>query len=143
MKLVVDANILFSFFRDNPVRSIIFNSDSFKLQLFSPSHSIEELKNNIPDLVKYSKLSVEKLSLIIEELSKLISIIPSSEYKEFEETAQKLSPHKSYKDTPYFALALKLNCGIWSNEPDFKKQSKIEVFNTKDLRELLEKEAEE
>ncbi len=137
MKLVIDANILFSFFRDNPVRFIIINASLIKLQLFSPAHVLEELNKNIQDLVKYTKLSSLEISSIIEELKSVISIMPSQEYNEFGSEAKKLSPHKSGKDTPYFALALKLNCAIWSNEPAFKKQSRIKIFNTKELREHL------
>ena len=137
MKLVIDANILFSFFRDNPVRFIIINASLIKLQLFSPAHVLEELNKNIQDLVKYTKLSSLEISSIIEELKSVISIMPSQEYNEFGSEAKKLSPHTSDKDTPYFALALKLNCAIWSNEPAFKKQSRIKIFNTKELREHL------
>ena len=54
MKLVVDANILFSFFRENPVRLIILNSKYFNLELFSPAYVFGELKSNIPDLIKKS-----------------------------------------------------------------------------------------
>ena len=138
MKLVVDANILFSFFRENPVRFIIINSEDFKLELFSPTHVLEELKQNMPDIIKYTKLDSEQIKSIFEELKKFIIIIPSESYKEFKSSAKKLSPHKSAKDDPYFALALKLNCPIWSNEPAFKEQSSIKVFNTKELREFLE-----
>ena len=137
MELVADANSLFSFFRENPVRFIILNSKSLNLQLFSPAHVLDELNNNIPDLVKYTKLSPKEVSSIIEELKELISVIPSSEYKEFKSRAKQLSPHKSDKDMPYFALALKLNCPIWSNEPAFKEQSSVKIFNTEELRKFL------
>jgi len=137
MNVVVDASILFSFFRDNPVRFIIINSKLLKMELFSPKYSLKELKRNIPDLVKYTKSNKEKVESIMEELNKLIKTIKSEEYKEFKSKASKISPHKSDKDTPYFALALKLNCAIWSNEPKFKDQSSVKVFNTKELVEHL------
>jgi len=60
------------------------------------------------------------------------------QYEEFKKIARPLAPHKSDKDIPYFALALKLNCPIWSNEPEFKEQSKIKIFNTQDLRNELD-----
>jgi len=38
----------------------------------------------------------------------------------------------------FFALAIKLDCGIWSNEKALKeKQTKVGVFNTKELVELF------
>jgi len=35
----------------------------------------------------------------------------------------------------YIALALKLNCPIWSNDTDLKQQDRIKVYNTKELLE--------
>ena len=131
MDLVVDTNILISFFRENPVRSIIINSDFFNLGLFSPEYAIEELNSNISGLIKYSRLPILDIKSALEELRHFISIIPSSVFKEFESKAKQLSPHD--KDMPFFALALKLDCPIWSNEPAFKKQSSVKVFTTAEL----------
>ena len=37
------------------------------------------------------------------------------------------------KDNEFFALALKLNCAIWSDDMAFKRQKRIEVLNSKEL----------
>ena len=74
MELVVDANILFSFFRDNPVRFIILNADSLMLELYSPAYALNELSNNIPDLVKYTGLSPSEVKDIIETLNNHVHI---------------------------------------------------------------------
>ena len=34
------------------------------------------------------------------------------------------------KDTPFLALALKLQCPIWSNDCDFEEQNLVEVYKT-------------
>jgi len=34
------------------------------------------------------------------------------------------------KDTPFLALALKLQCPVWSNDGDFEKQNLVEVYKT-------------
>jgi predicted nucleic acid-binding protein len=44
------------------------------------------------------------------------------------EAKQLLGEH--IKDIPYFALSLYLNCGIWSNEKRFKRQSRIKAVST-------------
>ncbi len=36
-------------------------------------------------------------------------------------------------DAPYFALALHLNCAIWSGDKALKGQLKVKVFNIKEL----------
>ncbi|RLG24822.1 hypothetical protein DRN85_07025 [Methanosarcinales archaeon] len=40
-------------------------------------------------------------------------------------------------DIDLLALALKLNCPIWSQEKTFKSQSRIKVFSTSDLLSIL------
>ena len=45
--------------------------------------------------------------------------------------AEKITPDK--KDVLYFALALKLRCGIWSNDKKLKTQNKIKIYSTEDL----------
>lgn len=42
-------------------------------------------------------------------------------------------------DTVFIALALALNCPIWSNDTDFKKQRNVKVYTTEDLLKMLEK----
>ncbi|MEK6860233.1 MAG: PIN domain-containing protein [Nanoarchaeota archaeon] len=134
MKFVVDTNVLISFFRDNPVRFIIINSQLFNIELYSPEHCWKELLNIKLSVSKYSKLSLEKIELVFEELKNFINIIPDELAISFKSQAEKLIHDK---DVPIFALALKLNCPIWSNEPAFKEQSKIKVFNNRDIIELL------
>lgn len=135
MKLVVDTNILVSFFRSNPVNFIISSSNSFKLELFIPEQVKEELLKKQSDVLKYAKINSEEFNKKFSELEGLFNIEPKDSFKEFELGAKTLSPHD--KDIPIFALALKLNCPIWSNEPGFKEQSEIKVFSTKDMIELF------
>ena len=136
MRLVVDTNILISFFRDNPVRFIIINSQLLNLELYSPEHCWKELLNIKSSISKYSKLLLEQIDPIFEELKDVLIIVPDEFTKSFESKAKKLSPHD--KDAPIFALALKFNCGIWSNEPAFNKQASVEIFNTEKLRKSLD-----
>ena len=134
MQLVVDTNILISFFRDNPVRFIIINSNFLGLEISSPEYVIDELKKNESDILKYSKINSAQFNGILEELKRFIKIIPKQSFEQFESEAKQLIHDK---DIPIFALALKLNCAIWSNEPGFKKQYSVEIFNTGNLRKLF------
>ncbi len=134
MRLVVDTNILISFFRDNPVKSIISNSHKLSLELYSPEHRWKELLKISPLISKYSKLPLEQVNLVFEKLKNLVEIIPDESSKEFKKEAEQLTHEKN---VPIFALALKLNCPIWSNEPSFKQQFKVPVFPTRDMIELL------
>jgi len=135
MNLVADTNALFSFFRENPVRYIILNAKSLGLEIFTPEYAIEELIDNISDLSKYTKTSENEVKQIIEELKSFLTIKLIEYFREYKEEGIKLSP--DLKDSPFFALALKLEASIWSNEPRLKKQSKISVFSTSELRIFL------
>lgn len=134
MKIVVDTNILVSFFRENPVSEIISNSKSLNLQLFTPEYAIEELKKNKPDILKYANINEKQFNEKIVELLKFIRIISEKEFKESKYEAEKLIHDK---DVPIFALALSLKSPIWSNEPGFKKQTQVEIFSNKDIIELF------
>jgi len=135
MELVVDTNILLSFFRENPVRFIIINSEFLGLKLYSPEHCWRELLNIKSSISKYSKLALEQIDLVFEELKNILVIIPDELSKSSEPEAKQLIHDK---DIPVFALALSKQSAIWSNEPLFKKQSSVKVFNTKDLRDSLD-----
>lgn len=135
MQLVVDSNILVSFFRQNPVRFLIVNSRLFDMDLFIPEYSIEELKSNKAEILKYSGLNLEQFENSLSDLQKFVNVVLNASFKDYETEAKRISPHD--KDIPFFALALKLGCNIWSNEPAFKRQSRIKVFNTKELLELM------
>lgn len=137
MKLVVNTNILFSFFRENPVRELIVNSDFLGLELYTPRYAFSELRANKSDLIKYSGINKDKeLEFAISTLEFFIEVMSDKFFKEFESEAKQISPHS--KDAPFFALALKLDSEIWSNEPRLKRQSRVKVYNTEELRKLLE-----
>jgi len=137
MKLVVDTNILVSFFRPSPVNEIISLSKSFNLCLFSPAYAIEELKKQgiKQAVLKYSGLNSGQFNEQLSKLLELIETIPDESFKEFESKAMQLIHDK---DVPIFALALKLNCPIWSNEPRFKRQSVVVIFSNRDMIELFD-----
>jgi len=103
MQLVVDTNILLSFFRDNPVRFIIVNSDLIGLRLSSPQYSIDELKKNKLDVLKYSKLNSEQFNKVLSELPEFIEIISNELFRQFEAKAKQLTHDK---DIPVFAFCV-------------------------------------
>jgi len=135
MKFAVDTNIFLSFFRPNPVNELISKSTLLGLFLYTSDKNIEELKRKKQDVLKYAKINSEQFDPLLSNLLRFIRLIPIESCKEFKSEAKKLAPHD--KDIPIFALALKLNCPIWSNEPDFKKQYSIKVLSTRDMIELF------
>lgn len=137
MILVVDANILFAaLIKSGTTRHLLLISD---YQLFVPEFSIQEFRKHLPELQKKTNLSEEKLNEILDELIEIsdIKIVAFEEFKNKKDSAEKISP--DINDTAYFALALHLNCSIWSNDKALKKQSKVKIITTKELIDEIEK----
>jgi len=135
MKIVVDTNILFSFFRENPVRSILLSSSSLGLEFFCPDLAIEELEKKSKQLSKYAGVKETEIRSMIGTLRYIVKVVPEDFFSEFALVSKKITPDQ--KDAPFFALALKLDASIWTNEPRLKRQSKVPVLSTANLREKL------
>lgn len=133
--LIIDANILFSFFKSDSVRRhLIEELLNNEFQLISPEFVLEELLSDKEKIKKFSNISESEFSFLFSVIEKIVILAPKREYFKFLSEANKISPHKKgIKDDPYFALALSRNYPIWSDENEFKNQSKIKIFSTKDL----------
>lgn len=143
--LVVDASILFSFFKeDSSRRRIIEELPRLGCRLVTPEFAFKELLSDKGKIMKYAGIKELTFKFLFSLLEKKLDSFPEEEYEEFLARANKISPHgegtnpESTKDDPYFALALSMSCPIWSDDEDFKKQSEVEVFETEELVEELE-----
>jgi len=136
MKLVADANILFSFFKkDSSTRKIISRFDTF--ELFTPSFCVKEILKYKEVIRQKSRISEKTFKELLEELSIFVKIVPLPEYSEFLSKAKDICPDPN--DVDFFALALKLDCPIWSNDTKLKQQSVVKVLSTKELIRFLSK----
>ena len=129
MRFVVDANEIFSFFnRKSKSREIVLASE---VSFYAPKFALIEIKKHRKEIVKRFSLDESHFSLIIGLISEVILFVEKKEYEEFLGMAEKICP--DVDDIDYFALALKLNCPIWSEDKELKNQNEVEVLSTKDL----------
>jgi len=69
-------------------------------------------------------------------LRKKIKTIPNEETESFIAEAKEICPDPN--DIDYFALALKMNCALWSNDKALKqKQNILEIYSTEDMNMLF------
>ena len=139
MRLVVDANVMFSFFRsESVVRTVILDPElKFGLELFAPQLLLSQLDKHKSEICAKAGISGDEYKFPRGALETFVKVIPDKFWQDRKaEASELLQEHP--KDIPYFALALKLLCPIWSNEKLLKKQSAVEVLSTKELLELLE-----
>ena len=134
MNLIVDANELFSAIiskgRNQQTKKLdILFSDEVKLH--APSKLFRELEKHAQKIKQESGFSNTDFQVFITILKLRIKSVPTKDFLDKLPEAENICPDP--KDIVYFALALKLDCAIWSGEKKLKEQSQVEVYNTKDL----------
>jgi len=135
MELVIDANILLSALiaTKGTTYDIIFNN---RIKLFSVDKLLREFEKHKSETLEKSGLSQYELDIFVSLISAEIEFVPYSEIIKLIPEAEKITPDPD--DTEYFALALKLNCSIWSNDKKLKKQDKVRIYSTEELMKLLD-----
>ena len=129
MKLIVDANIVIAaLIKNNITRKLLFNEN---LSLFSVSFLLKELNKHKKVIKEKTNLDEDEFANFKVKLLKKIYLIKIEELTNYIDDAIEISP--DIKDAHYFSLALKLNCPIWSNDKELKKQKKIKIVSTEDL----------
>jgi predicted nucleic acid-binding protein len=131
MKIVVDTNILFSFFKEiSLTRSLILSPD---FTLLSPETALAELNKYSGQISKKSKN--QNFEKEFGDLEKVVSFVPPAGYKKFLAEAERISPGKD--DAPFLALSIKEKCSLWSNDSALKNQEKVNVLSTNDLIDVI------
>jgi len=134
LRLVVDTNILFSFFwKKSFLKKLMLSQD---LGLFSPEFALLEIKKYEGEIRRKTGLSKEEFNSKRADLTMSVAFVSLDEYSKF---FKKLKSVPDKDDIDFFALALKLKCPLWSNEKILKAQSILKVFSTADLLKELEK----
>lgn len=134
MDLVVDANILFAaMIKGDFSYLLLFNKD---FRLFMPEYVFVELEKHKQEILEKTKQTPDEFFRLLEILKTRIIFVSLLELIDFVSEADKITPDPD--DMVYFALALKLNCPIWSNDKKLKEQNRIKVYHTHELTKLNE-----
>ncbi|MBU1204154.1 MAG: hypothetical protein KKG60_03755 [Nanoarchaeota archaeon] len=138
MKIVVDANVIFSALLSKRGTFDIFfiNKVLNKFEFIAPEFLLIEINKHFNEILKRSKLSSIEILGLFKFLKEELDFIPFSEFNSFLDKALDLT-REHEKDVQYFSLALKTGCPIWSNEKRFKKQSSIQILDTSEMLRLL------
>lgn len=132
MDLVVDANILFaSLVKDGKTAELLFR-DNF--HLYAPEYLFEEFSKHEQLILSKTKRNPQDFKRFIEVISRRIELVSEEEIAPFLLQAKQISPDEG--DVPYFALALSLNCGIWSNDFRLQSQARVKIWTTRELAGL-------
>jgi predicted nucleic acid-binding protein len=129
-KIVIDANILFaSLIKSGVTAKLLFSE---KYQLFAPEFLFQEFSKYKQLIMKKTHRTSGEFDQYYAIVKNRIKIVQLSHIKPFLKHASDYSPDP--KDTVYLALAMKLNCSLWTNDKDLKeKQSEVEILTTYDM----------
>ena len=131
MKIVIDTNILFSFFwKESITRKLIINLNN---TLLTPKKAKDELIKYSKEIIQKLKINQKEFNCLLEELENTIIFIGEGEYAEIIETIKDKVLDKG--DYDFVALAYKNNYIIWSNDKILKSQGLVKVITTKELLE--------
>lgn len=134
MKIVVDVNVVLSSLLTKGDSSEVFKLNSIfnKFEFIAPEFLLTELEKHKEEFFKRSKLSKEEFDESLEFVLEQINFIPKSEFSEYVSKAEEiLAEH--LKDVPYVALALKLNCPIFSGDKKLRKASPVRILTPKEM----------
>jgi predicted nucleic acid-binding protein len=135
MWLVVDVNSVFSaLIRRGKTFEVFESNKIFNIfEFIAPEFLFSELGKSLDKLLLQSKLTKEELANTFSFIKKAIDIIPSSEFLDKLPEAIELN----FKDSPYLALALKLNCSILSGDKELKEQTKVKILSPSEALLLI------
>ncbi len=137
MRLVVDSNVVFTIIiAGNKSKAFRIIKD-YDLTLYFPEDGLLEFKKHKDKLKKYSKEFELKSFLAFS----LIHVIPSEIYEDKIPEAYNIAKQFDEKDSPFIALALKLNIPIWTNDKKLieygLKTNKYLALDSESLDDLL------
>jgi len=135
MEIVLDTNIIISsLLRNGLTRKIIFLSP---LQMYTVDYAKIEIEAHKEELLRKSKLDERSLNYLSEFVFSKIDFVSLENIEPFKNRAEEVMGEVDIDDSFFLALAMFLNCPIWSNDEHFKKQNIIKVYTTKELLDLL------
>ena len=133
MDLIVDANILFAaLIKEGFTDRLLFNG---KFHLFTPEFIFTEFEKHKKEILEKTERSEEEFFRVLEVLKRRVTLVPLEELTSYVKKAEEITPDPD--DMAYFALALHLNCSIWSNDKELKEQDIIKIYHTHELVKFL------
>jgi len=135
MEIVLDTNILISSLLRNGLTRDIISVSPFKM--YTVEYARFEIEKHKDELLSKSKLDEKSFDYLNEFIFGKINFIASEDLAPFKNRAIEVMHEIDIDDAPFLALAISLNCPIWSNDGHFKRQDVIRAFTTKELMSLL------
>ena len=138
IQIVVDTNILMSaLLKDNSITAQLIRSEFF--DMYYPQDGLSEIKRYKDYIISKRKRTLQKQSLeyALKFILEPIHVIPCKLYSQRIKDAYEVMKDIDEKDTPFLALALQLQCSIWSDDNHLRQQNAVKVYTTKEIIQLV------
>jgi predicted nucleic acid-binding protein len=138
MRLVVDTNrIIAALVKDSASRKILLSDKTDFLTIEITKLEIEEHRQ---ELLDKTRLTNEQLNLALSSLFSRVFVLSDIAVESKMDEAREIMDAIDPDDTPFIALASAVeNDGIWSDDKHFQQQTRITVWQTKDLLTLIKR----
>jgi len=138
IRFVVDTNILMSaLLKDDSSTAKLLKSEFF--EIYYPENGLREIECYKDYIISKRKktLQMKSFDYALKFIFESICIIPSELYSLNMKIAYEAMKDIDEKDAPFLALALQLDCPIWSNDTHFKQQSIIKAYATVEIVQMV------
>jgi predicted nucleic acid-binding protein len=120
-EIVLDANILIRAVLGQRVIELI-ETYAGRVSFVCPEQAFDEAEKHLPAITKRRGGDARAQQTVLDalgQLAKFIEIIPQVTFESFEAEARMRLRGRDEEDWTYLALALMLECPIWSEDTDF------------------------
>lgn len=117
-RIVVDANILVRAVLGKRVREIVAQFAT-NVQFFTPDCCFDDASKYLPALFEKRHLPIETCLENLADLAALIQVVDAKQYRGYEQEAKARIAVRDIDDWSIVALALVLDCPIWTEDVDF------------------------
>ena len=120
-QIILDANILIRAILGNKV-SVLISQYIDDVVFLSVDEAFADAEKYIPPVMEKRGADNETIQLALEklkQLKKFIQVVPLDSFSEYEEAARYRLKGRDEDDWLFLALAMRLDCPIWTEDKDF------------------------
>ncbi len=133
--IVLDTNILIRAVLAERVPNLLEKYSS-SCSFVTPASCYDELNQHLPKILQKRNLAIELFLDAIAKLTKVVIPLAKEIYLDHENDAKRRIEERDIKDWEIVALALSLNCPIWTKDQDFFGIG-IATWNTRNVEIYL------
>jgi predicted nucleic acid-binding protein len=132
LRIVIDTNILFSYFWKESIIKMIIELNIF--ELYAPEFAFTELNNHKSEIISKTKATEKEYNQLIKELEQKINIVEPTKYSI---ELKQITSLPDINDIEFIALAISLDKILWTNDSALKNQDYVIILDTKQIFDAI------